>query len=131
MFSAAALLTGCPTVDLGDSPTDIGDCNPAGGIEYFTTQVYPNYIQPTNTTRGCTQSGLCHNEGSSNLLIFRNSPRDDAFNYKAAQNFIDCGMPTNSPLLTKPVRESDPHGGGELFPMSDPSVQIFLDWFAE
>ena len=44
-FAACGLATlvfaGCPTVDLGDTPSDIGQCNPPGGEDYsdvFTTQ---------------------------------------------------------------------------------------------
>lgn len=131
LAATVLLLAGCPTVDLGDTPTDIGLCNPVGGVDYFRDQIWPNYIQPTNTTRGCTKSGGCHNEAGGNALNFRTQPVDDAFNYRQTQIYLNCGQPMMSELLTRPLAGIDAHGGGDLIPTGDPSVQIFLDWFAE
>ncbi|CAN5877856.1 hypothetical protein BH11MYX2_BH11MYX2_36300 [soil metagenome] len=131
VLGGSALLTGCPTVDLGDTPSDIGLCNPSRGLDYFTNQIWPNYIQPTNTTRGCTKSGGCHNEAGGNALNFRTQPQDDAFNYRQTQIYLNCGQPDMSPMLTRPEAGIDAHGGGDLIPTGDPSIDIFLGWFAE
>ena len=127
---AVALLGGCPTVDLGDTPTDINLCNPAGGVAYFTATIYPRYLAADDTVNGCTRSTGCHNEGGGNALSFRiGARRDDAFNFRQAQVFLNCGTPEMSTLLTRPLGSIDPHGGGDIYTMSDPEVQIFLDWF--
>ena len=123
-------LAGCPTVDLGDTPTDINLCNPPGGIDYFKTEIFPNYIRAGDATNGCTRNMQCHNEGGGNALNFRTNPQDDAFNFRQAQVFLNCGTPEMSPLLTKPLKGVDTHGGGDIYTsMSDPQVVTFLGWF--
>ncbi|MGE0871774.1 MAG: hypothetical protein AB7P03_24675 [Kofleriaceae bacterium] len=122
------LTTGCPTVDLGDTPSDIGLCNPPGGIEYFEQQIWPSYIVRSGDT-SCTKAGGCHNETGGNALGFRTMPVDLPFNYRQAQIYLNCGTSDASPLLTKPLAGIDPHGGMDIFSSSDPAVQIFLDWF--
>jgi len=125
-----ALLGGCPTVDLGDTPTDINLCNPAGGIDYFSSEIYPNFVRPTDAANGCTKSGGCHNEAGGNALNFKTNPQDDVFNYRQAQVFLNCGTPEMSQFLTKPLAGVEAHGGGNIYgSMTDPQVQVFLDWF--
>lgn len=129
---AATLLTGCPTVDLGDTPSDIGLCNPPGGIDYFTDEVWPNFVRPTDAARGCTRDDAvgCHNETGGNALGFRINPLDLNFNYRQTQIYLNCGQPEASPLLTKPLGGIDPHGGGDLIPSTtDPASVVFLNWF--
>ncbi len=128
-IAATGLLGGCPTVDLGDTPTDIGLCNPPGGLDYFTATIWPDFVRPTDGAKGCTRSGGCHNEAGGNALSFKTQPPDFAFNYRQAQVFLNCGTPTASQLLTKPLAGIEPHNGGELINMSDPAYQAFLDWF--
>lgn len=129
--AAIGLLAGCPTVDLGDTPTDINLCNPAGGIDYFTAEIYPKYLKGDDTAVGCTQDKGCHNEGGGNALNFKiGARRDDAFNFRQAQVFLNCGTPEASLLLTKPLAGIEPHGGGDLYmATSDADVQAFLGWF--
>jgi hypothetical protein len=122
-------LTGCPTVDLGDTPPDIGLCNPAGGIDYFRDKVWPEYVVRTDPNKACTKAGACHNEAGGNALGFKTMPVDDAFNYRQTQIYLNCGTPSASELFTKPVSGMDLHGGGDLFPPTDPAAQVFLDWF--
>lgn len=129
-FSAVLALAGCPTVDLGDTPTDIGLCNPAGGIEYFEAAIWPEFVRHGDATRGCTRAGGCHAEGGGNALGFRTSPIDVGFNYRQAQVFLNCGTAAASPLLTKPMGGIDPHGGGDIFPRGDAAEATFLGWFA-
>ena len=126
---AALMLAGCPTVDLGDTPSDIGKCNPAGGIDYFTDVIWPQYVRPTDASQGCTKTGQCHNEGGGNGLSFRTQPVDDAFNYRQAQQFLNCGQPMSSEFLTRPLSGIDAHGGMDIYNPGDPQVQLFLDWF--
>jgi hypothetical protein len=124
-------LAGCPTVDLGDTPSDIGLCNPAGGVEYFETMIWPDYVKPTDPARGCTKAGQCHNEAGGNPPNFKTMPVDFALNYRQAQGYLNCGQPMMSDMLTKPLAGINAHGGGELIPANDPSIQIFLGWFEE
>jgi hypothetical protein len=122
-----ALLGGCPTVDLGDTPTDIGLCNPAGGVAYFQDQIWPNYVVRTDPKTQCNQMS-CHVAGG-NGLDFPN-PVDYPTAYRRVQIYLNCGMPSASPFLTKPLAGTDAHSGGDIFAsLSDPAVQVFLDWF--
>ena len=119
------MLTGCPTVDLGDTPTEIGLCNPAGGLPYFQDQIWPKYIN--NSTKSCAQA-MCHVNGG-NGLDYVGTLDYPAF-YRRTQIYLNCGMPEASQLLTKPLAGIDPHGGADIFASeSDPAVVIFLDWF--
>ncbi len=118
-------LAGCPEVDLGDTPTEIGLCNPTGGLPYFQDQIWPKYIM--NSTSSCAQNS-CHVNGGNGLDF--PGPVDYAAFYRRTQIYLNCGMPEASQLLTKPLAGTDPHGGGDVFASeSDPAVVIFLDWF--
>jgi hypothetical protein len=121
------LLAGCPTVDLGDTPTEIGLCNPAGGVQYFQDQIWPNYVTRPNPNQSCSKVG-CHVAGGNGLDFPQVVDYQAA--YKRAQIYLNCGTPAASLFLTKPLLGIDPHEGGDIFPGStDPAVQIFLDWF--
>lgn len=121
------LLGGCPTVDLGDTPTEVGLCNPAGGVEYFQAQIWPSYVTRPNANQSCNKVG-CHVAGGNGLDFPQQVDYPAA--YKRAQIYLNCGTPAASLFLTKPLAGIDPHEGGDIFPAtSDPSVQIFLDWF--
>jgi hypothetical protein len=124
---ALAVLSGCPTVDLGDTPSDIGLCNPPGGLTYFQNRVWPEFVQ--NPKSACTKSGGCHSETGGNALSFKTMPVDFAFNYRQTQIYLNCGTPLASELLTKPLAGQDPHGGADIFQMGDPQVTTFVDWF--
>jgi hypothetical protein len=118
------LLTGCPTVDLGDTPTEIGLCNPAGGVQYFQDEIWPKYVE----RGGCTKLGSCHVAGGNGLDF--PMPVDYPTAYKRTQIYLNCGSPAASPFLTKPLAGLDPHGGDDIFASAtDPAVQVFLDWF--
>jgi hypothetical protein len=126
---AVVLGAGCPTVDLGDTPTDINLCNPAGGIDYFTAEIYPKFVRPGDVN-ACTKAGGCHNEAGGNALNYKTNPQDDAFNFRQTQVFLNCGTPEMSQFLTKPLTGVETHGGGNIYPSLDAAeVQIFLDWF--
>ena len=117
-------------MDLGDTPTDIGLCNPAGGLDYFTDVIWPSFVRPSDGTNGCTKTGGCHNEAGGNALSFKTQPAPDfPFNYRQAQLFLNCGNPSASLLLTKPQAGVEPHSGGDIFNANDPAIQQFLGWF--
>ena len=121
------LLPGCPTVDLGDTPTEIGLCNPSGGVQYFQDQIWPKYIVRGAADLGCAKGG-CHVAGGNGLDF--PMPVDYPTAYKRSQIYLNCGTPSASSFLTKPLAGIDPHGGSDIFPSaSDPAVQVFLDWF--
>jgi hypothetical protein len=120
-------LAGCPTVDLGDTPTDIGVCNPAGGLQYFQDQIYPNYMVRDNGNTSCRRAG-CHVAGGNGLDY--PAQVDFAADYRRTQVQLNCGSPEASPFLIKPLAGIEPHGGGDIFrSLDDDAVKIFLDWF--
>ena len=124
---ALTALAGCPTVDLGDTPTEIGLCNPAGGVAYFQSQIWPNFIVRAPATTSCAAVG-CHVGGGNGLEFPMQIDYPTA--YKRTQIYLNCGTPESSLFLTKPLAGIDPHSGGDLFAnINDPAVQIFLAWF--
>ncbi|MDB4956440.1 MAG: hypothetical protein JWO36_4009 [Myxococcales bacterium] len=130
-FAACCVLTlaGCPTVDLGDTPPDIGLCNPKRGIDYFQSDVWPKYLAPTDMTKSCTRLSSCHGNGGTPSWSTQ-TPINYPANYRIAQGYLNCGNPMASYLLTKPLAGQDGHQGGDIFPdLNDPAVQTFLMWF--
>jgi hypothetical protein len=126
-LAGLAALAGCPTVDLGDTPTEIGLCNPAGGVQYFQEQIWPSFVIRTDPNVSCAKGG-CHVAGGNGLDF--PMPVDYSAAYKRTQIYLNCGAPEASLMLTKPLAGIDPHGGGDIFPnTSDAGVQIFLAWF--
>jgi hypothetical protein len=128
-----ALCAGCPTVDLGDTPPDPGICTPDMG--YFQTQIWPNYldppIDPASPNRTCAQAN-CHDSvsGRSGLRLKTMEPIDYAANYAVVTQYLNCGNPDSSELLTKPLAGIEPHVGGDIFPdEQDAQAQVFLKWF--
>jgi hypothetical protein len=125
----ALALGACPTVDLGDTPAEIGACNPAKGIDYFKSDIEPKFFKLADTTNGCARSGSCHDQAHG-LTLDRTVPIDDAANYKVSQGYLNCGQPQASLILTKPLAGIEGHGGGDIYPnLSDPAVVTFLQWF--
>jgi len=121
-------LTGCPTVDLGDTPPDIGLCNPSGGLAYFQSDIWPKVLASSDASRSCIKAG-CH-DGMHGLTLQVQDPIDYPRNYRIVQSYLNCGQPTASLLLTKPLAGVEAHGGGDLFPdLNDPAVMTFLAWF--
>jgi hypothetical protein len=120
-------MTGCPTVDLGDTPTEIGLCNPPGGVQYFQDQIWPKYVVRGQADMGCAKV-TCHVAGGNGLDF--PMPVDYPSAYKRVQIYLNCGSPAASLFLTKPLGGIDPHLGGDIFASTaDPAVQVFLDWF--
>lgn len=132
LAGCALALAGCPTVDLGDTPPDIGLCNPNGGSDYFNNQIWPKYLtiaNPLQPTHTCVDNG-CHGHGSiSGGLGFDTDNPMSPNNYRAAQGELNCGTPTASKLLTWPLAGVDQHGGGDLFKQTDPQYMTFVGWF--
>jgi hypothetical protein len=124
-------LGGCPTVDLGDSPEDVGLCNPAQGEAYFEASVWPMFLDDSSSggTRQCTKGG-CHDQNGQSALRFKTNPIDFQANFKTTQIYLNCGSPTTSRLLEKPLTGPETHGGGDIFmTLDDPDVKVFLGWF--
>jgi len=48
------VLAGCPTVDLGDTPTRSA-CATRGGLQYFQDQIWPNYVIRTDPATSCAK----------------------------------------------------------------------------
>lgn len=128
--SIAAGSLGCPTVDLGDDPVDPGVCRPDPA--YFEAEIWPKFLARSEPDKTCVGRSGCHGEadGRSALRLDAIEPIDYARNYQVTTRFLNCGTPAASSLLTKPVSGEDPHGGGDVFGASDPSVAIFTAWFA-
>jgi hypothetical protein len=122
------VIAGCPTVDLGDTPEDIGVCNPRGGLPYFQDVIWPRYVRD-GMPNACTTSGGCHVFGAGNLLGYKNNPVDFPANYRATLVHLECGTPMMSKFLTKPLAGIEGHGGMDIFQPGSAEVQLFLDWF--
>lgn len=124
-----ALLCGCPTVDLGDNPPGVGLCNPTGGLPYFEMEIVPKYLKLSDTANGCGRDGGCHNRAHGLALDLTPANLTSAANYRVAQQYLNCGTPTQSPLLTKPLAGTDGHGGGDLIAPMSTEAMIFENWF--
>jgi len=129
LLLGTAVLGGCPTVDLGDQPAHGLTCRP--DMQYFHDHIWPEYLAPSDTSRSCVANAGCHQAASGrSALRLETEPVDDLRNYATVIRFLDCNSPVDSPLLSKPVAGGEAHGGGDIFPSSsDPSVQVFLQWF--
>ena len=107
--------TGCPTVDLGETPVSPGACRPDPA--YFRDVMWPDFFAPQDAARSCVAAAACHRveDGRSALRLETAEPIDQDHNYDVATRFLDCGAPEASSMLTKPLIGIDPHGGGDLF----------------
>jgi hypothetical protein len=121
------LLCGCPTVDLGDQPPAVGLCNPAGGIEYFQQEIVPNFLKLSDRAIGCGRNSMCHDRAHGAAFDLAN-PMSTA-NYNLTKNYLNCGQPRQSQLLTKPLAGEVGHGGGDLIQPGSDEVNVFLMWF--
>jgi hypothetical protein len=138
MIRTAALLgvllgaTGCPTVDLGDSPPDPGVCRP--DPQYFRDVIWPEYLASTDTAKSCVMNAGCHaaDTGRSALRLETDVATDMGAldrNYQVVTRFLNCGSPDASSLLTKPLSTEDQHGGGDIYDPADAEVSAFETWF--
>lgn len=121
--------TGCPTVDLGDEPPDPGQCRPDPG--YYETVIWPEFLAPADPQLSCVGEAQCHraDNGTSGFRL-ETDPVDHNDNYNSVIRRLNCGTPEASRLLTRPAAGVDTHGGGDMFELTSPQAQIFLDWFA-
>ncbi|HTM19175.1 MAG TPA: hypothetical protein VL172_01665 [Kofleriaceae bacterium] len=128
LATMVSALAGCPTVDLGETPPDPDTCDV--DFVYYRDVIWPQYLAPADTAKSCVGASQCHrHEDGRSALRLDTNPVDDDANYQVVVRFLNCGSPDDSPLLTKPEAELDPHGGGDLFTMGDAEVQTFLMWF--
>ncbi len=131
---AAALLAGCPTVDLGDTPPDPGQCRP--DFAYFQTVVWDQYIAPADAELSCVDAVGCHRDGDGRsgfrvALPAGDAPVDYRGNYDRVVFFLNCNDPASSRLLTKPISGVIDHAGGDLFGPGSEAEAAFLDWFSQ
>jgi len=124
------LLVGCPTVDLGETPVSPGSCRP--DPVYFEENIWPIFIDTGDMQTSCVGEGGCHQleNGRSAFRVSVAEPVDFTTNYNVTTRFLNCGTPSASALLTKPISGVDSHGGGDLFAPGSANETIFLDWFA-
>lgn len=128
-LTALAALPGCPTVDLGDTPADIGSCRP--DRDYFEQVIWPMYIAPADEAKSCIAQIGCHNDSlgaRSGMHLKTTMPIDYTTNYRTVSRHLNCSDPSASDMLTYPTQLL-PHPV-MLFGASDPEVtQVFLPWF--
>lgn len=126
---ALGCLAACPTVDLGEDPSNPGVCRPDPA--YFRNEVWPKFIKVPSDPMSCAGAAGCHREadGRSGLRFDSSSTPDLDRNYRVAIRFLNCGTPSASTLLTRPLAGEDSHGGGDIFTMTDPQVAVFEGWF--
>lgn len=129
--AAALCLVGCPTVDLGDTPPDPGQCRPDRG--YFDDVIWPQLIAPEDPERSCVDAVGCHraNDGRSGFRVSVPGDNNLDGNYDSVVFFLNCNDPAASRLLTKPMSGVQEHAGGNLFAPGDPVVDAFLQWFEQ
>ena len=130
LVAASLVLAGCPTVDLGDMPTSPGACRPDPA--YFESVIWPEFIDTQDPQTSCVAEGACHQleNGRSAFRVATSEPIDFDSNYNVTTRFLNCGTPSASSLLSKPISGVDSHGGGDLFAPGSASEDIFLQWFA-
>jgi hypothetical protein len=129
---ALLTLSGCPTVDLGDTPPDIGQCRP--DRQYYIDEIWPKYLAPATAGRSCVAATGCHQTttGRSALRLSTATPVDHDANYQVVTRFLNCASPESSELLTKPLAGIEAHQGGDIFPnATDPAVITFQGWFPQ
>ncbi|WP_045118884.1 hypothetical protein [Haliangium ochraceum] len=127
-------LAGCPTVDLGDTPPDPGQCRPDRG--YFEDVIWPSYIAPDDAALSCVDAAGCHRDSDGRSGFRVRVPRageavDFSSNYDSVVFFLNCSDPGASRMLTKPQSGLVDHAGGDIFAGNSASAEAFLDWFAQ
>ncbi len=122
--------SGCPTVDLGETPVSPGSCRPDPA--YYQDVMWPEFFAPGDEALSCVAAAACHRieDGRSALRLATTEPVDHDGNYDVIIRFLNCGAPEASSALTKPLDGVDPHGGGELFQPGSGPEATFLEWFA-
>ncbi len=96
-------------------------------MDYFVDQIVPNYLKLSDTTNGCGRTAMCHNRAHGAAFDLAN-PTSNA-NYILAKNYLNCGSPSLSPLLIKPLAGIEGHGGGDLIQPGSAEVTVFEGWF--
>lgn len=121
--------SGCPTVDLGDSPPQPGACRPDKAM--FVDEVWPEALAPADETLSCVTAD-CHAKttGRSALRLIPDPQSDSEHdqNYEATIRFLNCGTPRASALITKPVAGQTAHGGGDLWTYGEAPADLVEMW---
>lgn len=132
---ALGCLAACPTIDLGEDPSNPGVCRPDPA--YFRTAIWPEYLAPADPTKSCVIAGGCHRQadGRSALRLdhdpdlLPDGSLDLEENYRVTIRFLNCSSRDASPLLTRPLAGEDSHGGDDIFTTADPQYAVFQGWF--
>lgn len=126
---ALGCLAACPTIDLGEDPSNPGVCRPDPA--YFRNEMWPKYIAVADPMKSCIGRSGCHSEsdGRSGLRFDSSATPDLERNYQVAVRFLNCGTPSASTLYTRPLAGEDSHGGGDIFSSTDPQAAVFEGWF--
>ena len=91
-------------------------------------EIVPNYLK-LSSPMGCGRDGGCHNRAHGLALDLSAGALNSAANYRVTQQYLNCGQPRQSPLLTKPLAGEDGHGGGDLVNVDSTEMNTFLGWF--
>jgi hypothetical protein len=122
-------VSGCPTVDLGDSPPQPGTCRPDRAM--FEDTIWPEALAPADQAMSCVTAD-CHAKttGRSALRLIPDpvSDADHDQNYDVTIRFLNCGSPRSSPLITKPVAGQIAHGGGDLWTFGEAPEDLVEMW---
>ena len=70
---------------------------------------------------------MCHNRAHG--VAYDLAVPTSMANYRLTLNYLNCGNPPQSQLLTKPLRGQDGHGGGDLVEPGSTEETVFLGWF--
>ena len=137
LLLVALALTGCPTIDLGDTPVTPPLCRPSledlkkpGGV--WDIAVNP----PDSPAKSCVAQAGCHAQatGRSALRLIPTPTTDAEWsqNLDEIAQFLDCASPAASLFVTKPEAGVESHLGGDLWEncsTCDP-VKTVVAWIA-
>lgn len=116
------VLTGCPTVDTGDTPVAPPLCRPSLETFKMAGGIWDKAIAPADTSRSCVTMDGCHSQttGRSGLRLLVKSRElysdvEWSLNLDQIARYLNCSTPSESPFITKPEGGTDPHLGGDLW----------------
>jgi hypothetical protein len=122
--------TGCPTVDLGETPVTPQPCRPDPGR--FKNEVWPMAIAPADMTKSCVGQAGCHaretGRSALRLIAMPQSDADYDSNYDIVTRFLNCSTPQSSQFITKPASGSDPHAGGDVWTAGEGPALVVEQW---
>ena len=102
---------------------------PGGGEDYLLdfTQ-FQTSVAPVLVDAGC-HAGACHGGGIRGTLeLSPPDALDPAFDFEQVRLQVDPWSPENSPILTKPLANAEPHAWEPFASTDDPGYQAILAW---